>query len=141
MKIEIELPEIEGFEYTGEFRKPKDGEYFKADVLGVQKGNGVKVNRLILRKIETMEGRIKAEYPDYEVEMLDICKCNGWLGISEHDGAREPHIHAQSYPRFSGYIYHSEHGHLFSNPSSNYRRALGGEMFMPIAVLFTKDSK
>jgi len=28
MKIEIELPEIEGFEYTGEYTMPKVGEYY-----------------------------------------------------------------------------------------------------------------
>ena len=28
MKIELELPEIEGFEYTGEYRAPKKGEWF-----------------------------------------------------------------------------------------------------------------
>ena len=28
MKVEIELPEIEGFEYTGDFRHVKIGEYF-----------------------------------------------------------------------------------------------------------------
>ena len=28
MKLEIDLPEIEGYEYTGEFRCPKAGEYY-----------------------------------------------------------------------------------------------------------------
>jgi len=28
MKVEIDLPEIEGYEYTGEFRKPSGGDYF-----------------------------------------------------------------------------------------------------------------
>ena len=28
MKVELELPEIEGFEYTGEYRKAKSGEYW-----------------------------------------------------------------------------------------------------------------
>jgi hypothetical protein len=28
MKVEIELPEIEGFEYTGEFRAPNKGEFY-----------------------------------------------------------------------------------------------------------------
>lgn len=27
MKVEIELPEIEGYEYTGEYRTPRKGEY------------------------------------------------------------------------------------------------------------------
>jgi len=27
MKVEIELPEIEGYEYTGEYRVPRKGEY------------------------------------------------------------------------------------------------------------------
>ena len=30
MKIELDLPEIEGYEYTGEYRKPKEDEYYKA---------------------------------------------------------------------------------------------------------------
>ena len=28
MKVEIDLPEIEGYEYTGEYRPPKDGECY-----------------------------------------------------------------------------------------------------------------
>ena len=28
MKVALELPEIEGFEYTGEYRKAKSGEYW-----------------------------------------------------------------------------------------------------------------
>ena len=28
MKVEIDLPEIEGYEYTGEYRCPKAGEYY-----------------------------------------------------------------------------------------------------------------
>ena len=28
MKVTIDLPEIEGYEYTGEFRMPKDGERY-----------------------------------------------------------------------------------------------------------------
>jgi len=28
MKTELDLPEIEGFEYTGEYRKPKAGEFY-----------------------------------------------------------------------------------------------------------------
>ena len=34
MKVEIELPEIEGFEYTGAFMLPLSGEYFVYDAEG-----------------------------------------------------------------------------------------------------------
>lgn len=35
MKVEIELPEIEGYEYTGEYKSPRKGETFVGDSGGV----------------------------------------------------------------------------------------------------------
>ena len=36
MKIEIELPELEGFEYTGEYRDTNVGDYFIQDGIAVK---------------------------------------------------------------------------------------------------------
>ncbi len=48
MKVEIELPEIEGFEYTGEFRYPKQGECF---LEGTSKVSFAAGDFLLLKKI------------------------------------------------------------------------------------------
>lgn len=56
MKVEIELPEIEGFEYTGAFMLPLSGEYFVYDAEGhsVVFAEEDHINRrgFILRKIK-----------------------------------------------------------------------------------------
>lgn len=39
MKVEIDLPEIEGYEYTGEYRGPKCGEFVLSDSLSIAKAN------------------------------------------------------------------------------------------------------
>lgn len=59
MKVEIDLPEIEGYEYTGEYRVPKRGEYyFFKDNDGAWAASGdVCNNHHILRK-----KRWRAEY-------------------------------------------------------------------------------
>ena len=51
MKIELELPEIEGFEYTGEYRIPLYGEYYQILREAQQnKGKTYNYNYPILRK-------------------------------------------------------------------------------------------
>ena len=61
MKIEIDLPEIEGYEYTGEFRGPRGGEYFK-NLKGVDHTNcDVMAEYPILKK----------KAPDYETIGFD----------------------------------------------------------------------
>lgn len=58
MKIEIELPEIEGYEYTGEYRKPKEMEhYVDLDGRPFQRGSFIpeedeEDKHLILRKLK-----------------------------------------------------------------------------------------
>jgi len=57
MKIEIDLPELEGFEYTGEYRKPNDGEYHYCEVRESAHCDSIrllhdKTPSLILRKLE-----------------------------------------------------------------------------------------
>jgi hypothetical protein len=52
MKIEIDLPEIEGYEYTGEYRFPKEGEKFVSGGLGgkARAYCDMSEKRLILKK-------------------------------------------------------------------------------------------
>ena len=54
MKVEIELPEIEGYEYTGEYRGVEEGEYFLPYTRMVAEkyeysAHGIFGNALILR--------------------------------------------------------------------------------------------
>jgi len=52
MKVEVELPEIEGYEYTGEYRAPKKGEwYFFDGELSLSYSNHKKP-QIIIRKVE-----------------------------------------------------------------------------------------
>ena len=83
---------------------------------------------------ETLEDKIKEKWPDREVEMLGICKENGWLGLSEEGGARDPHFYAQSIKGFAGYIYcHEENNWLVSSkPVKSWRN----KFVHPVAVLF-----
>jgi len=56
MKVEVDLPEIEGYEYTGEYREPKKGEY----ILGyatltacmIKYEDSMNFNNHILKKVE-----------------------------------------------------------------------------------------
>ena len=50
MKIEIELPEIEGYEYTGEYRAPKDGEYYTHQGKVIECGMDAHSEYIIIKK-------------------------------------------------------------------------------------------
>ena len=53
MKIELELPEIPGYEYTGEYRPPKAGEWFCAgDGTATRAWHNFTSCHPILRKVE-----------------------------------------------------------------------------------------
>jgi len=55
MKIEIDLPVIEGYEYTGEYRLPKEGEWYLycCENMALKAALSFKENeRHILKKIE-----------------------------------------------------------------------------------------
>ncbi len=86
---------------------------------------------------ETLEDKIKAKWPDKEVEMLGHCKVNGWLGLGEEDGAREPHIYAQSYKAFYKYVYECE-GRLYIDRTPTDYCENTGKTLQPIAVLFER---
>ena len=52
MKVEIELPEIEGFEKIAEFRRPKKGERFWDGFDVLEAGYTHDIPRLILKPVE-----------------------------------------------------------------------------------------
>ena len=56
MKVEIELPEIEGYEYTGEYRCPKKGEYFlgcaSLTACSIEYEGSMNVGTHILKKVK-----------------------------------------------------------------------------------------
>ena len=142
MKIEIELPEREGFEYTGEYRKPNVYEWgycwlndkiFQAD-------NCKEDYRLchILKKIEpTLEEKVKAKYPDYEVVML--IKSGSFWGLWRNPhGPFQPHVMAPSLTGFYRYVYQHLNGDwdTICNPTMNWDKNV---TLLPIAVLFKRD--
>ena len=83
----------------------------------------------------SLEDRVKAEYPDYEVVMLEW-SCSEWC-MSEGKRKGHPHGRAQSMKGFAGYVYYA---HPFTIKPMPIMRD-GERYIQPIAVLFTKDSK
>jgi hypothetical protein len=85
----------------------------------------------------TLEEKVKAKYPDYEVCMLRINEVTGWLSYGHNGTSRVAHSAAQSDPRFQGYVYiHSENDWLVSNKPTKSSR---NKYIQPVAVLFTRD--
>jgi len=78
----------------------------------------------------TLEDKIKAKYPDYEVVILKwdelFLRCDGYV-----------HVSAQSMKGFQGYVYiHSENDWLVSNKPTKSSR---NKYIQPVAVLFERD--
>ena len=137
MKIEIELPDFEGYEYTGEHRYPLHDEW------GCRGPNQDQVRNcnprgalFILRKIvkePTLLERIEEKWGDKLVQLLTYNDSNGFLSI-EGDEDCEPHVLAQSIKGFVGYVYDIEG--LFTKVSPTFRGT--NNTNFPVAVLFTK---
>lgn len=69
MKVEIELPEIDGYEYTGEYRCPKYGEYYLA------------ANSLTREKNQLDEGSIWARHILRPVSKWIVPDANTPIGV------------------------------------------------------------
>ena len=93
MKVEIDLPEIEGFEYTGEYRTPKAGENFVSHLgpFVATTTASISVARLILKKkapayktttVDT--GRELFKYVEIQA-LIDALEVIEDLAISEND--------------------------------------------------------
>jgi hypothetical protein len=87
-------------------------------------------------KEPTLEEKVKAKYPDYEVCMLRINEGTGWLSYGHNGTSRVAHSAAQSDPRFAGYIYDFTGG---AGGDLTRREQPTYEYIQPIAVLFTRD--
>ena len=137
MKVEIELPEIAGYEYTGESRTPLNGEWFMFEGEALNDRDQTS-HYYILRKIPkpepTLLERIEAAYDKYRVELLmwepNLCLRTG-----------DFHTVALSMKGFAGYVYEDEvQGKaifgLSGHPVNCDR--MGGFKGHPIAVLFEK---
>jgi len=93
--------------------------------------------RIAKPKELTLEEKVKAKYPDYEVLMFAVNEGTGWLSYGFNNTNRVTHTTAQSDPRFQGYVYiHSENDWLVSNKPTKSSR---NKYIQPIAVLFNKD--
>ena len=85
MKIKIDLPEIKGYEYTGEFRQPRKGEYgidLRTNIIEQtnndyvifkSKGDGTEIVCPILRKKKKM---VKVIVDKSCGEMFDKINCD-----------------------------------------------------------------
>jgi len=101
MKVEIDLPEIDGFEYTGEYRKPKKGEWYYSGLCAVHAEYSIGCCLPILKPVEkwiTPTLEYMQEYyrwgEDVEARFRN-CDSDDWhytllLGIE--DGDTDPYI-------------------------------------------------
>jgi hypothetical protein len=91
MKVTLDLPEVEGYEYTGEYRKPVTGEYWLGEVGGVvlEGCEAVTGNYFILKKKkpEYLVGLSPSEIWEKRSPMIDIKAVEdlmGLLGVADH---------------------------------------------------------
>jgi len=91
-------------------------------------------DRIRIVKPETIEDRIKAQYPDYEVVMLKENEC---FDLVLNAPGLPLHINAQSMKGFAGYVYrHEENDWLKSSkPVKSWRN----KYIHPKAVLFSRE--
>ena len=88
---------------------------------------------------QSLEDRIKAEYPEYEVVMLEWGVTSEWVYNKLLYLRGSLHIYAQSMKGFAGYVYLDNNGEFIRNRYIVIDFGKGYEH--PVAVLFTKDSK
>ena len=69
MKVELELPEIEGFEYTGEYRKAKSGEYWG---VGFTIYTGPSINPYPILREKRWRAEYGGDYWTYDYSDTDI---------------------------------------------------------------------
>ena len=90
---------------------------------------------------ESLEDRIKAQYPDYDVVMLEwtdnAAPDANFLQISTGLEEYEPHTSAQSMKDFYRYVYQHPDGDLDTNTSPTEQWDKGVTL-QPKAVLFTR---
>ena len=86
---------------------------------------------------QSLEDRIKAEYPEYEVKMFKRDKAN-LLTVNGYF-----HVVTQSMKGFVVYVYKGDYGdlELSTYPIQEERGKGRMAVKMPVAALFTKDSK
>ena len=89
---------------------------------------------------QSLEDRIKAEYPEYEVVMLEWGVTSEWVYNKLLYLRGSLHIYAQSMKGFCGYLYHNANV-KFTRSEKPVRRHSNRKFIHPIAVLFAKDSK
>jgi len=141
-KIEVELPELEGFEYTGEYRKAEPGEWYlnsrnKIDSNPNSLSTCYEYLIIIHQKPVTPEDRIKAQYPDYDVVML---KENEVFDLVLNAPGLPLHCNAQSMKGFYRYVYQHPDGDLNTNTSPT-KQWDKGVTLLPKAVLFSRVKK
>jgi hypothetical protein len=73
MKIELDLPEIEGYEYTGEFRVPAVGEYISFNNKAKENKNDcLIIQHIILKKKAPKYHTFTSSHPFHECEYVEI---------------------------------------------------------------------
>ena len=140
--IKLTVPEIKGFEYTGEYRMVERDEYYANRDYEVSCNDDwasfVIGNQLILKKVyeepkePTLLERIEEKWPDKKVVMLEWSSID-FLSLPSKKGT-VTHALAQSMKGFAGYVYIDRNSY-FDMRLSPVR---GEDPKLPIAVLFNK---
>ena len=149
MKIEINLPEFNGFAYIGEYRKPLRHDCFldHDHAMIVTDGDGhyeddyvfiyirePKPEPTLLERIEAAyEGKeaVMLEWRKYEIEARELLRMP-WSSNGLYN-----HYEAQSMKGFYKYVY-QETGDFSARNSPTLSITVKGATVFPIAVLFEK---
>lgn len=99
MNVLVDLPEIEGFEYTGEYRVPKDGEWFLDGTNNPYKYSGTFEMLSPLPIIKKKAPKYKKFKPSYDhsleyveiqalIDALELTHINARYWKHEHSATR-----------------------------------------------------
>ena len=97
MKIELDLPEIEGYEYTGEYRRPKEDEYYKGTVDARQADSDSGSEYPILKKKAPKYLTVPSDGSIYGKQLVEIKALEDALKIISTMDA-EPNLNSNEIP-------------------------------------------
>ena len=142
VKIEVELLELDGFEYTGEYRRAEPGEWYLDSKNKINSNPNSLITCyeyliIIPQEPESLKDRIKAQYPDYDVVML---KENEVFDLVLNAPGLPLHCNAQSMKHFHRYVYEgSESGFYDARRPTDSN--MHNKTILPCAVLFSRGEE
>tara|TARA_R110002020_G_scaffold213427_1_gene420262 strand:- start:58028 stop:58465 length:438 start_codon:yes stop_codon:yes gene_type:complete len=144
MKTEIDLPDPpEGWEYTGEYRKPKPYEYY-LDKFGVVKlyddAVGLFLPYFILKKVEEKsEQEIISDHFDNVYDVIVFKTKKKVLSVTVGNCSL-PYTDSPAFNGFYRYVYERGMEGYYSSSVPYVDQGIGETTIRPVAALFQKGS-